>query len=123
MSRRRKAFVVYITLLPNTMIHNKESALTKLREILEERIAEHNPLVDYGPDSITSSARRRAFVIYIDMEEGDGTWGKMYSNSSARQHLRYVLRDTGNILPHNPIITLAPASLQPGYIAEGSTEA
>jgi hypothetical protein len=122
MSRRRKGFVVYITLIANTLIHNEDSALAKLREVLEERIAEHNPTIAHAPYSIAGEQpRRKAFVIYVDLDGGDGTWGKMYSNSTGRQHLRYILRDT--VLPHNPIITLAPAPLQPDYIAEGSTEA
>lgn len=52
--------------------------------------------------------KRKAFLVYVDLDEMPGA---MHSKESAQNAIRGILYDR---IPHyNPTVSLAPASLQP----------
>lgn len=120
---RRKAFLAYVDLDPTPgTFHTPFSAWECIQAILKEALAAYHPtaiLVTEHPHINENNGRQRVcFMILVDL---DPLPGSFHTQESAQNWVGLTLR---RAIPHyNPIVSLAPASVQPYTLVEGNVHA
>lgn len=115
MSRKRIGLIAYVDLDPIPgNFHTEESAHGNVYATLMGRIPGYNPDVDIAPvqyHAFGSGVNRVALVIQVDLDPMPGTF---HTKESAHNIVRNIL--VGVFSHYNPIVSFAPAELQPEYI-------
>lgn len=120
LTRDRQAFLVYVDLdpVPGTF-HTTFSASENIKGILDFHIPQYDPtvvLVGANLYEREKYARQRVcFAVYVDLDPVPGTF---HSKESARNGIGRLLDE--RIHHYNPIVSIAPADIQPSNIVEGN---
>lgn len=114
----RRAFILHVDLdpVPGTF-HTPLSAYENIQEILNFHLPSYTPVAIFAVASERGDGGRKriCFVIYVDL---DSVPGAFHTQESAQNIIRNLFCES---IPHyNPIISLAPASIQPKNIVEES---
>lgn len=111
--RTRKAFILHVDLdpVPGTF-HTPLSAYENIQAMLDFRISSFTPVAIFGvahPDEEASNGYKRVcFIINVDLDPIPGVF---HTQESAQDLLQWIF--TENISHYSPIISMAPASIQP----------
>lgn len=121
--RTRKAFILHVDLdlVPGTF-NTPLSAYENVQGMLNQTLSDYNPVaifaVTHPAEKQKNGRKRVAFVVNVDLNDVPGM---MYTQESAQNILTHLFR---NRIPHyNPMISLAPADIQPSSILKGNVSA
>lgn len=120
-SERRKAFLLYVDLdrTPGAF-HTPFSAWEHVEGILKfSAVGNYDPVsIFFKIENQEDGKRRASFVIYVNLDPVPGVF---HSQESAQNALRNIFVQR---IPHyNPLVSLAPDSVQPVHILKGTIDA